>query len=533
MKKIILLVGSMFCLFTIHAQTIYSQSFTGTSVPSGWATLFSSFTLANNNKLQVTMVDSTGPQQWPLAASPAANWSTFQLTLPQEINMAAGCKCVTFDIDNSGNQDMTMIVQAHDVNYIAYTNNTYTDGTIVAIAAGYVGPVTVNFSGKFENLYGWPVPGGKIDSTHITKFTFLIAGISLPVQPLNKKFKGNFTLDNFTVSGILGGTEINIKKGGISIPKGGTTSLPNVISGLTGTAQTFTIENKSNITLNVSAVSISGANSSEFTLTPPTLPATIAIGSSTTFTVVFSPTSIANGKTVTLNIANDDADEGSYDIIISANGITPPAPEINVKKGSTTILDAGATTISDVVSGSASGPQIFTIENTGTANLNVLSTTLSGTNLSEFILIGPSIPVIAPGTSTTFTIIFIPTSIASGKTVTVTILSDDADEASYTIDITANGVVASTNSAQAAIASSKLYPNPGSDLATLELNLYSVSDVKITLSDIMGKEVMTIAQGSMSVLATDINVSVLNKGIYTVNYFINGAAAKSELLMVK
>lgn len=91
----------------------------------------------------------------------------------------------------------------------------------------------------------------------------------------------------------------------------------------------------------------------------------------------------------------------------------------------------------------------------------------------------------------------------------------------------------STNDASSLIASSKLYPNPTNDNAKVELNLNSTSDVKITLSDVMGKEVMTIAQGTYASLNETFSVADLNKGIYTVNYTVNGAPAKSELLMVK
>ncbi len=95
-------------------------------------------------------------------------------------------------------------------------------------------------------------------------------------------------------------------------------------------------------------------------------------------------------------------------------------------------------------------------------------------------------------------------------------------------------VVASTSSSSSSlVASTKLFPNPVSDQANLELNLQATSSVKVTLSDLMGKEVMTIAEGTMTSLTKEFSVANLNKGLYTVNYFVNGAAAKSELLMVK
>ena len=100
--------------------------------------------------------------------------------------------------------------------------------------------------------------------------------------------------------------------------------------------------------------------------------------------------------------------------------------------------------------------------------------------------------------------------------------------------IAAPPVTAINNSASALVASTKLYPNPVSDQANIQLDLVTPSDVKVSLSDMMGREVMTIAQGSsISSVTQSFSVANLQKGIYTVNYFVNGAAAKSELLMVK
>ncbi len=97
-----------------------------------------------------------------------------------------------------------------------------------------------------------------------------------------------------------------------------------------------------------------------------------------------------------------------------------------------------------------------------------------------------------------------------------------------------SSVVASTNSALAAkIASSKIYPNPVSDFAKVELNLKSASSVKVTLSDLMGKEIMTIAEGTFAELSREFSVANLNKGMYNVTYLIDGKAAKAEMLMVK
>jgi hypothetical protein len=294
MKKSLLFVfgGILASALTINAQTV--QTFDGTSVPTGWAPE-ASYTLAANNRLEVTMNDSVGPQQMPLAASPASNWQAIIFTPAASINMAQGCKCITFDVDNTGNQVLVLAVQAQDVNHVVGTNNKYTDQTNAVIAAGYVGSVTINYTGKFENYYGYPTAGGKIDSTQVAQINIQAIGEGLPAAPWSKKYKGNFKIDNLSIAGL----------------------------------------------------------------------------------------------------------------------------------------------------------------------------TLSNKKAAEYI------------------------------------------------------------------ATSKVYPNPVSETANLELTLKSVSDVKVTLSDMMGKEMMTVANGSYSSLNESFSVANLNKGIYTVNYFVNGAAAKSELLMVK
>lgn len=93
--------------------------------------------------------------------------------------------------------------------------------------------------------------------------------------------------------------------------------------------------------------------------------------------------------------------------------------------------------------------------------------------------------------------------------------------------------VTGTQKASKYVTSTKLYPNPVSDIAKVELELNTVSDVKITLTDMMGKEMKSINVSNTSSVQESFDVAGLAKGIYTINYYINGAPAKAELLMVK
>ena len=94
----------------------------------------------------------------------------------------------------------------------------------------------------------------------------------------------------------------------------------------------------------------------------------------------------------------------------------------------------------------------FTVENLGNAALNLSGTpmvAIGGTDAAMFAVgTQPTSPV-APSGSTTFTIIFTPTSIGA-KTATVTIANDDADENPYTFSLSGSGIGPEINVKQGA-----------------------------------------------------------------------------------
>ncbi len=253
--------------------------------------------------------------------------------------------------------------------------------------------------------------------------------------------------------------EINVKGNSLTIAAGDTTPSTaddtdfGVVALGSGTAmKTFTIENTGNLALNLTGtprIALSGTNAADFTVTmQPASP--IAANGSTTFTVSFTP-NVLGLRTATVSIANDDADENPYAFDIQS---TVVAPEINVKGNNTTI--AGGDTTPDSADGTDFGSaaanigaaaRYFTIENTGTAALNLTGTpkvALSGANASEFsIALQPVSPVAASG-STTFLINFAPTA-TGARTATVTIANDDTDENPYTFVIQGTGTTAPAN----------------------------------------------------------------------------------------
>lgn len=119
--------------------------------------------------------------------------------------------------------------------------------------------------------------------------------------------------------------------------------------------------------------------------------------------------------------------------------------EINAQGNSVTIADGS--TVPSVTDSTDFGVQsvcngtitrTFTIQNGGTTTLGVTGVTITGTNASDFTVTLAPASTVAPSGSTTFVVSFDP-SAAGVRTATVTIGSDDCDEASYDFAIQGTG----------------------------------------------------------------------------------------------
>ncbi|MDX2189002.1 MAG: LamG-like jellyroll fold domain-containing protein, partial [Bacteroidota bacterium] len=127
-----------------------------------------------------------------------------------------------------------------------------------------------------------------------------------------------------------------------------------------------------------------------------------------------------------------------------------PRPDINVKGNGINIL-TGSTNVSLVdftnLGSSVTGTSItktYTIENLGTATLNISTVQIIGLNTSDFIITAnPASSVIAGG-STTFSVQFINTIVGLREAI-VRIINDDGNEGDYRFDIAGRGLVPGFN----------------------------------------------------------------------------------------
>ncbi|WP_298497850.1 choice-of-anchor D domain-containing protein [uncultured Algibacter sp.] len=257
--------------------------------------------------------------------------------------------------------------------------------------------------------------------------------------------------DEILVQGISSSApEINIEGNSVSIVDGDTT--PNTTddtdfgSIVTSTTldHTFTIQNIGTGTLNLTGgtpiVDISGH--AAFTiLTQPTANNIASGGSDLTFVVRFAPTADVTNVQATISIDNDDSSENPYTFVVQGSSYTP-GPEINILGNATTITDGDTTPVTSddtefgAIANSTTLDHTFTIENTGTATLNLTGGTpiidISG-HAAFTILTQPTANSIASGGGNlTFVVRFAPTAIVTNVQATISIDNNDSNENPYT-----------------------------------------------------------------------------------------------------
>jgi hypothetical protein len=396
--------------------------------------------------------------------------------------------------------------------------------TVASVTAGTQSgnslPLTVTFS---EAVTGFAQPADVLIKTtgSATGTVASITAVSTTVYNVAVTVGGTGTVEAIVVGGVTsdirdatthwfvgGGTpssgavtlgstgstapEINLQGNGASIASGDTTPAASdhtdfgSVAVASGTiVRTFTIQNTGNAALTLSGIQVTGTNASDFTVALPAS-MTVAASGSATFTVTFDP-SASGARNAIVNVLSNDADESTYTFAVTGTGTTTAtAPEINLQGNGVSIASGDITPSlldhTDFGSVNITGGTVartFTIQNTGSAALTLTSVTTTGTNAAEFVVTPPASMSIAANSSATFVVTFDPT-VASARNATVQIVSNDADEATYTFAITGTGTTTTVTAPEinvqgnaATIASGDTTPSPtdhtdfgGVDIAT-------------------------------------------------------------------
>ena len=197
---------------------------------------------------------------------------------------------------------------------------------------------------------------------------------------------------------------------------------------------TFTLKNAGFGALKGISPTFFGANASDFTvaLAPPS---EVSPEGTTTFTVRFTPS--GNGaRATTLRLASNDPDESTFDIPLSGIGVG--VPEITVLNGTANLNDGGSASYGSVNRGSNRSVS-FLIKNTGTLNLTGIAASLSGGNVSDYVITTFPAASLVPDASTTVSVRFTPAA-AGARATTLRISSNDANENPFDILLSGTGV---------------------------------------------------------------------------------------------
>ncbi|NJL70620.1 MAG: choice-of-anchor D domain-containing protein, partial [Candidatus Competibacteraceae bacterium] len=166
-----------------------------------------------------------------------------------------------------------------------------------------------------------------------------------------------------------------------------------------------------------------------------------------------SGSSTGEHDTIQVNYSTSGLTAGSYSaaITVTASGVSgspktinvnltvnAPAPEIAVEQPAGINISNGGSKDFGSLAVSSSASLTFTVRNTGTASLTGVGTSFSGGNSGDFSATSSPASTVAAGSTTTFTVRFVPGA-AGTRSTTLRVTSSDADENPFDITLTGTG----------------------------------------------------------------------------------------------
>jgi 6-phosphogluconolactonase (cycloisomerase 2 family) len=183
------------------------------------------------------------------------------------------------------------------------------------------------------------------------------------------------------------------------------------------------------LTINLSAVSITGPNAGDFSKSTNCI-ATLAANASCSFTVTFQP-STATTETASLQIS-DNAPSSPQIIQLTGTGLLP-SPSLAFVPGSLNF--------NPIAQGQLEGPQTIQITNIGSASLHISNIAFGGSNPQDFSQTNNCISSpIAVNSSCTVNVSFTPQ--ATGTRSASLTLTDDAPTQTQTLFVQGTGIAA-------------------------------------------------------------------------------------------
>lgn len=198
----------------------------------------------------------------------------------------------------------------------------------------------------------------------------------------------------------------------------------NLTQGVVSAPKPVTLTNSGNGVLNISSITLAGANAAEFSQTNDCGP-TLSPGAFCTISVIFQPATPGT-KAATVNVA-DDASGSPQKVTLSGTGLGIPVASLSV-----TSIDFGSQPV-----GSPTAAQLITLSNTGNGALTIGTTTIGGASPLDFTKTTTCTTSLAAGASCTYSIVFKPTAVGV-RTATLSI-TDNSVGSPHTVSFTGSG----------------------------------------------------------------------------------------------
>jgi hypothetical protein len=240
-------------------------------------------------------------------------------------------------------------------------------------------------------------------------------------------------VDLIPVAPPLGGVLEAIIRLGLPVPNIAATPTPFDFGMVTvgdTVLQAFTVENVGTADLNVSSTQITGPDAGDFMIVSGGGAVVIAPGGQQIVEIEFTPSSVG-AKSAAFEIASDDPDTPTLAVPLTGEGVAGGTPDIAVDP---TAHDYG------MVAVGIGSTQAFTVENVGTADLNVSSTQLTGPDAGDFAIVsGGGAFTLAPMAQQVIEVEFTPSSVGP-KSADLEIASDDPDTPLLVVPLAGEGV---------------------------------------------------------------------------------------------
>ena len=312
----------------------------------------------------------------------------------------------------------------------AFSGNTALDGNGGGIFNSNGSSTITNctFSGNTANSYGGGIYNGPYGSLSVTHCTLIEnSAVSGNGGGIYNSSMGTLTVNHTIVANSSGGSVVT----DLYNESGGTvTSNYNIVESMSGYPSGANDIIGNQPSLNIAPLADNGGT----TQTCALLPGSVAIDAGNP-SATDLPSYDQRGAGFP-RVKNGRVDIGAYES-------DPAVPEMDILQNGTAIASGGSFDFGEVAVNTDSGPVVFVISNTGTADLILSGTpskiSLSGANASEFSvdesgLVSP----VQPSGDTAFSVTFAPAG-AGSRTAVISIANNDDDENPYVVNLTGTG----------------------------------------------------------------------------------------------